>query len=486
MGDVDVVVLIEEKVLHSAFVTGLVLHVTCYMLQLATQENTHTSITQKSTPNNQQHNNGNATQPWSQKTTRSIVVVTIGSSSSRTMLLLFTLIEFLAAAPAFVVAAAKLDDSPSNVVESLSSPPILPIKHERQRDAMLQALNSVGVDDQKFEAFTSPEEQRSQYYIHEGFKSAVHRAMRMANFDPETIWDPIVDVDSNNSDSSDNSDVEVEQWELVYSYFMEETLADMISDVEKSLQELTATNNNNEGAGDDEGQQTAPKTNGEASNSAQDKVKEEDFDAKELYYSVFDKIHNDYNCEAYNNITLDDPRGMWKNITKLYWTFFDIDIEDGAVTTLINGRSLYDYKTEGNVYFDFIIDEKRNVQAPAQPKQSTVQRGVFAARDFEQDELVYSYMANSLFFHELSTFERFIRFVSTSLSEYDACLLADWSFAQKLTRPGRFYICSALDDGVYLNQGSKYKANVYMDDTRDLRYYAKGKIVKGEEIICLD
>ena len=400
------------------------------------------------------------------------------------MLLLFTLVEFLAVA-AVVVAAAKLDDSPSNVVESLSSPPILPIKHERQRDAMLQALNSVGVDDQKFEAFTSLEEQRSQYYIHEGFKSALHRAMRMANFHPETVWDPIVDVDSNNSDSSD--DVEFEQWELAYSYFMEETLADMISDVEKSLQELTATNNNNNvGAGDDEGQQTTTENNGEASNSAQDdKVKEEDVDAKELYYSVFDKIHNDYHCEAYNNVTLDDPRGMWMNITKLYRTFFDIDIEDDADTTLNHRSSLYDYKTEGNVYFDFIIDEKRNVQAPYRPKQSTL-RGVFAARDFEQDELVYSYMANSLFFHELSTFERFIRFVSTSLSEYDACLLADWSFAQKLTRPGRYYICSALDEGVYLNQGSKYKANVYMDDTRDLRYYAKGKIVKGEEIICLD
>lgn len=398
------------------------------------------------------------------------------------MLLLFTLIEFLAVA-AVVVAAAKLDDSSSNVVESLSSPPILPIKHERQRDAMLRALNSAGVDDKKL-AFTSPEEQRSQYYIHEGFKSALHRAMRMANFDPEgSVWDLIVDVDSNNGDRSDD----VEQWELTYSYFVEETLADMISDVEKSLRELTATNNNNnKGAGDDEGQQTAPKNNGEADNSAQDKVNEEDLDAKALYYGVFDKIRNDYHCEAYQNVTLDDPRGMWKNITKLYWTFFDIDIEDGAVTTLINGRSLYDYKTEGNVYFDFIIDEKRNVQAPARPKQSTIQRGVFAARDFEQDELVYSYMANSLFFHELSTFERFIRFVSTSLSEYDACLLADWSFAQKLTRPGRFYICSALDDGVYLNQGSKYKANVYMDDTRDLRYYAKGKIVKGEEIICLD
>lgn len=402
------------------------------------------------------------------------------------LFLLFTLVEFfLAVAAVVVVAAAKLDDS-SNV-ESSSFPSILTIKHERQRDAMLQALNNVGVDDQKFEAFTSPEEQRSQYYIHEGFKSALHRAMRMANFDPETVWDPVVvDVDSNNSDSSD--DVEVEQWELAYSYFMEETLADMISDVEKSLQELTATNNNNnnEGAGDDEGQQTTPKNNDEASNNVQDKVKEEDLDAKELYYSVFDKIHNDYNCEAYNNITLDDPRGMWMNITKLYWTFFDIDIEDDAVATLNNRSSLYDYKTEGNVYFDFIIDEKRNVQAPYRPKQSTTLRSVFAARDFEQDELVYSYMANSLFFHGLSTFERFIRFVSTSLSEYGACLLADWSFAQKLTRPGRYYICSALDEGVYLNQGSKYKANVYMDDTRDLRYYAKGKIMKGEEIICLD
>ena len=156
------------------------------------------------------------------------------------MLLLFTFVEFLAVAAVVVAAANKLDDSPSNV-ESLSTPPILPIKHERQRDAMLHALNNVGVDDQKFEAFTSPEEQRSQYYIHEGFKSALHRAMRMANFDPETVWDPIVDVDSNNSDSSDD----MEQWELAYSYFMEETLADMISDVEKSLQELTATNNNN-------------------------------------------------------------------------------------------------------------------------------------------------------------------------------------------------------------------------------------------------
>mmetsp|Transcript_4632 Transcript_4632/g.5893 ORF Transcript_4632/g.5893 Transcript_4632/m.5893 type:complete len:152 (+) Transcript_4632:327-782(+) len=86
------------------------------------------------------------------------------------------------------------------------------------------------------------------------------------------------------------------------------------------------------------------------------------------------------------------------------------------------------------------------------------------------------------FFLEQSTFEAFIR-NSTLLPAHDACLLAQWSFAQKLTRPGRYYICSSLDEGAFFNSGKGRRVNVYIEDARDLRYYATRNIAKGEEII---
>jgi len=40
-----------------------------------------------------------------------------------------------------------------------------------------------------------------------------------------------------------------------------------------------------------------------------------------------------------------------------------------------------------------------------------------------------------------------------------------------------------LDEGAFFNSGKGRRVNVYIEDARDLRYYATRNIAKGEEII---
>ena len=345
-------------------------------------------------------------------------------------------------------------------------------KHEKQRRAMLQALN----DNNSASLFISPQEQRSQYYIHEGMQSAIQRSLRMANFDVDSLWDYLDGV-MGGADEDGGDGIEI-----AYSQFLEEVLTDMIKEVENSLQKITVkdedappqgeTQDGNDSRQKSTSDTTTKISISEAANS------DDGTDPGDAILAAFDQIHDDLHCDNYKNVTLDDPKGKWDNITKAYWNFFSVD-PPTKLNPPPSGDDYDFYTTEGNVYFDFL--HNYNVQVPYLPIQ-TKQRGMFAARDFERDELVYSFMANGLFFLELSKYEAFVR-NSNLLPAYDACLLAQWSFAQKLTRPGRYYICSSLDEGAFFNSGWGGRVNVYMEDSRDLKYYAARNIAEGEEII---
>jgi len=359
-------------------------------------------------------------------------------------------------------------------------------KHEEQRRAMLQALN----DNNSASLFISPQEQRSQYYIHEGLEKAIQRSLRMANFDIDNLWEYL---DDNIIIGEEEGDEDVE---VAYPQFLEEVLTDMIKEVEESLQKISTKDDNaasiattittgEETEDGNDNQQTNNEGNGndssEQNSSSEAASSEKNIDdPAAAILMAFEKVHKDFHCDKYKNVTIDDPQGKWDNITKAYWQFFNIDPPTKLNPPLSEDDDCEFYTTEGNVYFDFLRNHYK-VQVPYLPIQST-QRGMFAARDFERDELVYSFMANGLFFLELSTFEAFIR-NSTLLPAHDACLLAQWSFAQKLTRPGRYYICSSLDEGAFFNSGKGRRVNVYIEDARDLRYYATRNIAKGEEII---
>lgn len=332
--------------------------------------------------------------------------------------------------------------------------------HEEQRRAMLQALD----DNDWASLFVSPQEQRSQYYIHEGLRSAIERSLRMANFDVDLLWDYLDDIMGEEEGADADEDLE-----MAYPQFFEEVLTDMIREVEDSLQKITTKGDTQSNEKRSDADTKGGNSNSETASS------DNSISPRGAILRSFDKIHEDLHCDNYKNITLDDPQGKWDNITKAYWNFFNLD-PPTKLDPPVSDDDYDFYTTEGSVYFDFMHDS--NVRVPYLPKQTT-QRGMFAARDFERDELVYSYTANGLFFLELSTFEAFIR----NSTAYDACLLAQWSFAQKLTRPGRYYICSSLDAGAYFNSEEGRRVNVYIEDSRDLKYYASRNIAKGEEII---
>ncbi len=356
--------------------------------------------------------------------------------------------------------------------------------HEEQRRAMLRALD----DNNSASLFVSPQEQRSQYYLHEGLNSAIERSLRMANFDVDSLWDYLDDIMGEEEGADADEDLG-----MAYPQFLEDVLTDMIREVEDSLQKISTKGDDvtpmettipkQEEADDgDSNTHTRNETSSDAdtigvNSSSGVASNDNSIGPRDAILRAFDKIHEDLQCDNYkNDVTVNDPQGKWDNITKAYWNFFNLD-PPTKLDPPVSDDDYDFYTTDGNVYFDFL----HNVRVPYLPKQTT-RRGMFAARDFERDELVYSYMANGLFFLELSTFEAFIR-NSSLLPAYDACLLARWSFAQKLTRPGRYYICSSLDAGAYFNSGEGRRVNVYVEDTRDLNYYASRNIAKGEEII---
>ena len=370
---------------------------------------------------------------------------------------LFLLVAVLVATSA----ADETEDDSSSSAE---------ITHEKQRRSMLQALNDNSNSDSSL--FTSPQEQRSQYYIHEGLKSALQRSLRLSNFDADLLWDYLED----NMNVIAEEEEEEGGVEMAYPQFLEEVLTGMIKEVEESLQKLATTKDEHH----DDATTIAAGGETEDGNINHQKINDEtnsNVDLETAFYDAFSKARDDRQCDNYNNVTLNDPRGKWDNITKAYWKFFNMDPPTKLLPFSEDDDDYYNgafFSTEGNVYFDFLRTGN---------KQTTQQRGMFAARDFEKDELVYSFMANGLFFLELSTFETFVR-NSTLLPEDDACLLAQWSFAQKLTRPGRYYICSSVDEGAFFNQATwRTRANVYIEDNRDLKYYASQRIVKGEEIL---
>lgn len=313
----------------------------------------------------------------------------------------------------------------------------------------------------------------------------------MTNFDSDVLWEYLDDAIIIGEDAEDAGDG-IDDFEMAYPQFLEEVLTGMVREVEDSLQKLTTKDDH-----DDHDVPSTTSTTGREENGNNNHPQTNNIEPEAAFIMAFNRAHDYLHCDNYKNVTIDDPKGKWNNMTKAYWKFFNMDPPPKLANPPHSANDDDDdhyyysddafYTTEGNVYFDFL--HNANVRVPYLPPKQTTRRGMFAARDFERDELVYSFMANGLFFLELSTFETFIR-NSTLLSEQDACLFAKWSFAQKLTRPGRYYICTSVDEGAFFNQddmtttgsGSR-RVNVYMEDDRDLKYYAARKIAKGEEII---
>ena len=381
------------------------------------------------------------------------------------------LVAILLASCDLVKSTAETDDSPS----------------AKKRGAMVNALN----DSTSSPIFTSAQEKRAHYYIHEGLKAAIQRSLRMANFDVDLLWDYL-----DESIIAEEEEDGVEDPSLAYLKFTEALLTDMIKEVENSLQILAANNDviiapvggKDDDNNTDEGGRAAADddTTEQNDSNGSDSSENESIGPAEAILKAFDNIHEDLHCDKYDNTTISDPQGKWNNLTEAYWKFFDIDARTHLNSTMHHsddGYSKIVYTTKGNVYFDYRNngDDDGEKGSPFQSEQ-TLTRGMFAARDFEQNELVYSFMANGIFFLELSKFEHFIR-NATLLPELDACLLLQWSFAQKLSRPGRYYICTSLDEGAFFNSGEDEEVNVYLEDARDLRYYASRNIAAGEEII---
>ena len=113
-------------------------------------------------------------------------------------------------------------------------------------------------------------------------------------------------------------------------------------------------------------------------------------------------------------------------------------------------------------------------------------RGLFAARDFESGEVVYTQKTNALFFQEESTWVKYLHALPTP---HDACLALQWSVIKQLSRPGRWMVGLMLDEGVFmtwLGKGERVgrlRSNVALSDERSLDYVALRDIKKGEEII---
>ncbi len=214
-----------------------------------------------------------------------------------------------------------------------------------------------------------------------------------------------------------------------------------------------------------------------------------------------------YRYRITDSISLTDAIEKWRMMRQRFWKLFDIPIHEdeqaddfikedrsahasastSSSQTLednVHGMEYYHYKYIPNpdLYVDFLsssslssssssfgTSSSSSSSSSSSETASKMKRGLFAARDFERGEVVYTHSKNSLYFQELSSWEAYLNSLqrqqqlsSASNTNHtishtkdeveDACLAVEWSFTKQISRPGRFLVMLVLDVGVYMRR----------------------------------
>ena len=149
--------------------------------------------------------------------------------------------------------------------------------------------------------------------------------------------------------------------------------------------------------------------------------------------------------------------------------------------------------------YQFTLGE--SFDPPTVPTQTKYGRGLAAARDIKEGELVFKATNNTIVFSHPHTWRKWIWALYNEVDaglpggkgfpEY-ACDAMIWSWIQRLELGGPRYIVLDLDNGSLLNEGRADSPNFQDPNVRcgpeggqcDMSYYALHDIKEGEELLC--
>ena len=178
----------------------------------------------------------------------------------------------------------------------------------------------------------------------------------------------------------------------------------------------------------------------------------------------------------------------WRVMREFYHDFVESDL---AEKPLRDGERPRTYQFTLNESFD----------PPTVPTQTKYGRGLAAARDIKEGELVFKATNNTIVFAHPHTWRKWIWALYNEVDdktsggkdfpEY-ACDAMVWSWIQRFEMDGPRYIVLDLDNGSLLNEGRAGDPNFQPPNVRcgeeggecDMSYYALQDIREGDELLC--
>ena len=178
----------------------------------------------------------------------------------------------------------------------------------------------------------------------------------------------------------------------------------------------------------------------------------------------------------------------WRVMREFYHDFVAADL---AEKPLRDGERPRTYQFTLNESFD----------PPTVPTQTKYGRGLAAARDIKEGELVFKATNNTIVFAHPHTWRKWIWALYNEVDdktsggkdfpEY-ACDAMVWSWIQRFEMDGPRYIVLDLDNGSLLNEGRAGDPNFQPPNVRcgeeggvcDMSYYALQDIREGDELLC--
>ncbi|KAL3792851.1 hypothetical protein HJC23_004776 [Cyclotella cryptica] len=208
-------------------------------------------------------------------------------------------------------------------------------------------------------------------------------------------------------------------------------------------------------------------------------------DPDEWYRYSYWELHAYFSCAAEFIKSKPIPTNeRWRDLRDYYHEFVKQDLEDWPLQEGMSPRS-YVWTNE-------------SYDPPMEPFQSGYKgRGLKAARDIKEGELVFKATNNTIIFTHGHTWRKFLFALyeregeeEDQLDSETTCDVLVWSWIQRLVPGGPLVIVMDLDNGSLMNEGREDEGwedpNVKCgkDNWCDFEYYAIKDIKKGEEILC--
>ena len=208
-------------------------------------------------------------------------------------------------------------------------------------------------------------------------------------------------------------------------------------------------------------------------------------DTEEWYRFSYWELHAFFSCaKEFTKVKQIPSTERWRDLRDFYHEFVKQDLEDWPIKEGEEPR-VYQWSEE-------------SYDPPMVPFQSGYKgRGLKAARDIKEGEMVFRATNNTIIFNHGHTWRKFLFALYERHGEEEhqldgdtTCDVLVWSWVQQLVPHGPLVIVMDMDNGSLMNEGREESGWEHPNikcgkgDWCDFEYYAMNDIKEGEEILC--